>query len=141
MARALLVVFGLIAAGCSGSQVLGDYRPAIDPANTNLAKFEIDLMACRQIAFSQYEKYQDERIADAIAGALVGAAVGAASGSIMGRPSGRGTTGARVGGQLGAIYGVGAGAWRTNPREAAAAIIDRCLTHRGHTILSNLGRG
>ena len=138
---AVVLVIGTPLVGCTGAQVLGDYRPAIDPQKTNLVKFETDLGACREIAFAQYEKYRKEALNQAFASALAGALTGALTGAIVGDAYGHGSFGARTGAKLGAVYGVTASAWTADPKAASARVIDRCLTQRGHTILSDLGRG
>ena len=137
-----IAILAILVTGCmTGAQVLGTYRPAIDPENTDLAKFEVDLAACRKIATTQYDKYQEERSNQIIVGALLGAAVGAATGAVVGDIYGDSGYGASIGAVSGAAYGVGGAAWATDPKGAAARVLDRCLAARGHRILSDLGKG
>jgi hypothetical protein len=134
MTRFIGTVFGCIAlAGCV--QPLEEYRPVTDPAAPNAARYERDLQACYAVAKAaeaDYQKRQEEQMAqNMVAGILIGAIAGAAVGNSD-------TAG------VGAAYGAGAGAAATDTELAIGGprrIIDRCMTERGHKVLSDLGRG
>jgi hypothetical protein len=122
-------------AGCV-SPPLTEYRPVVDPAKSNPAKFERDLVACRYVGISAeagYKKRQEEEMArNMVAGILVGAVLGAAIGDSSDYAA------------AGAVYGAGVGAASTDTELANGGprrIIDRCMADRGHTILNDLGKG
>lgn len=130
----LLAVF--LVAACV-TEPLADYRPVVDPARSNSAKFEKDLVACRNLALkveADYKKRQgDEMMTNMVVGALLGAAVGAAVGN---------SDTAAYGAAAGAAGGAAAGDYdqdlvKFGPRR----IVDRCMADRGHSILNDIGRG
>lgn len=139
MRKSLVVV--LLISGCTGAQMLSDYRPAIDPVNTDVAKFEADLPECRSIASAQYDKYMREARENMVAQGLLGALTGAMVGAVAGSAYGRTGYGARTGAALGSVYGVSKSLWEADPRAASRRVVDRCLIQRGHTVISDLGRG
>ena len=99
------------------------YRPVVDPKRSDMAKYETDLVECRQIA---------EKAPGAGAGAVVGAAGGYAVGQVFARTTGRSNVANEAGrgaAVLGAAGGAGAGA--KNKRQ----IIKNCMTGRGYAVL------
>jgi hypothetical protein len=88
-----------------------------------MAKYETDLVECRQVA---------EQAPGAGTGAAVGAAGGYALGQVLARTTGRAGT-ANEAGRGGAVLGAagGAGAGAKNKRQ----IIKNCMTGRGHAVL------
>ena len=112
----LAVVLAAAIAGCA-------YRPVVDPKRTDMAKYETDLVECRQIA---------EKGPGAGAGALVGAGAGYAVGQVVARATGRANV-ANEAGRGGAVLGAagGAGAGAKNKRQ----IIKNCMIGRGHAVL------
>jgi hypothetical protein len=117
-------------------QTLEEYRPVVDSSATNSGRYERDLAACYSIAKqaeAEYQKrQQDELGANLIAGVLAGALVGAAVGDNSDWA------------KTGAVYGAAAGAANTDTEMAVGGprrIIDRCMTDRGHRILSDFGKG
>lgn len=117
-------------------ETLTDYRPVVDPSKSSPAKFEKDLVACRNIglaAEADYKKRQEAEMGQKlIAGLIMGAIVGAAVGD-----SGNYAA-------AGAAYGGAAGVASTDTELAQGGprrIIDRCMTERGHGVLSDLGKG
>jgi hypothetical protein len=106
----------LSVAGCA-------YRPVVDPKRTDMAKYETDLVECRQVA---------EQGPGAGTGAAVGAAGGYVVGQVFARATGRShhaNESGRGGAVLGAAGGAGAGA--KNKRQ----IVKNCMTQRGHAVL------
>lgn len=136
--KKICTVFCLLAlSGCVQPVALADYRPVVDPGRTNAAKFESDLTACRNIALKVEADYkqqqQSEMATNMIAGLIVGAALGAAVGN---------SDGAAYGAAYGATAGAASGDYthdlvKFGPRR----IVDRCMTERGHVVLSDLGKG
>ena len=110
----LLVALAL--AGCA-------YRPVVDPKRTDMAKYETDLVECRQVA---------EQAPGGGAGALVGAGAGYAVGQVFARTTGRSNV-ANEAGRGGAVLGAagGAGAGARNKRQ----VIKNCMIGRGHAVL------
>jgi hypothetical protein len=111
-----ITVIALVAAGCA-------YRPVVDPKRTDMAKYETDLVECRQVA---------EQAPGAGAGAAVGAVGGYAVGQVFARATGRAhhaNESGRGGAVLGAAGGAGAGA--KNKRQ----VIKNCMIGRGHAVL------
>jgi outer membrane lipoprotein SlyB len=99
------------------------YRPIVDPARTDMAKYEKDLVECRQIA---------EQAPGAGTGALVGAGAGYALGQVTARATGRSAV-ANEAGRGGAVLGAagGAGSGARNKRQ----VIKNCMIGRGHPVL------
>jgi len=131
-----------ILAGCAEREPLAEYRPVVDPGRTNMSAFEDDLGTCRQIAIALQEDYRERQAAQAGANLMAGLLVGALTGAVVG--SGTGYQGRFV--AAGALSGATAGASTTDysydlvefgPRR----VVDRCMTDRGHSILSDIGRG
>lgn len=134
----MAAIAALTLSACEPMEPLTEYRPVVDPARTNSAKFEKDLTACRNIALqvqADYQKrQQDQLAANLIAGILVGAALGAAIGD-----SG---DWAAAGAASGAAAGLANNDYTHDlvtygPRR----IVDRCMAERGHKILNDIGRG
>jgi len=112
----LILALASVLAGCA-------YRPVVDPKRTDMAKYETDLVECRQVA---------EQGPGAGAGALVGAGAGYAVGQVFARTTGRSNVANEAGrgaAVLGAASGAGAGA--KNKRQ----IVKNCMIGRGHAVL------
>ena len=106
----------LLLAGCA-------YRPVVDPARTDMAKYETDLVECRQVA---------EQAPGAGTGAVVGAGAGYAVGQVVARATGRSGVANEAGrgaAVLGAAGGAGKGA------RGKRQVIKNCMTGRGHAVL------
>ena len=114
--QACLGLLLAIGAGCA-------YRPVVDPKRTDMAKYETDLVECRQIA---------EQGPGAGTGAAVGAVGGYAVGQVLARTTGR-SSHANEAGRGAAVLGAagGAGAGAKNKRQ----IIKNCMIGRGHPVL------
>lgn len=136
MKRHALALVGLLSiAACAAPPQLQEYSPVTDPASPAAARYASDLQACRATATAaeaDYKKRQSEEMAaNMISGLLVGAILGAAVGNS--------DTAA-----YGAGYGAVSGAAATDTELAQGGprrIVDRCMTGRGHVVLSDLGRG
>src|SRR5687768_13157316 len=113
----ILVLAALLISGCA-------YRPIVDPARSDMARFDSDLAECRQIA---------EQGPGAGGGAAVGAVAGYAVGQLAARATGHSAVANEVG-RGGAVVGgaKGAGAGARGKR----AMIRNCLTGRGHAVLN-----
>ena len=130
----LLTASALLFSACVAP--LEEYRPVTDPAAKNAGRYEKDLAACYQVAKSAeaaYQKRQQEEMgANLMAGLLVGAVAGAAIGDSSDWAA------------YGAASGAAAGMSATDTELAVGGprrIIDRCMTERGHKVLSDLGKG
>jgi hypothetical protein len=111
-----LTALAILLAGCA-------YRPVVDPKRTDTAKYETDLVECREIA---------KQGAGAGGGALVGAGAGYVVGQAVARTTGRSHV-ANEAGRGAAVVGAagGAGAGAKNRR----GIIKNCMIGRGHAVL------
>lgn len=118
---------------CAPAEQLAEYRPVADAAGP---AYERDLADCRAIA-TQAEADYRKREADAMAANIfAGLIVGAIAGQAIGGNSDWTAYGAAHGAATGAASADTELAYG-GPRR----IIDRCMTGRGHRILSDLGRG
>jgi outer membrane lipoprotein SlyB len=99
------------------------YRPVVDPKRSDMARYESDLVECREIA---------DKGPGGGTGALVGAGAGYAVGQVFARATGRASV-ANEAGRGGAVLGAagGAGAGAKNKRQ----IVKNCMTGRGHAVL------
>ena len=129
-----LLAAALVLTACV--EPLTEYQPVVDPAKSSPAKFEKDLAACRNIglqAEADYKARQNKEMGEKmVAGILLGAIAGAAIGDSSNYAA------------AGAAYGAAAGAASTDTELATGGprrIIDRCMSERGHVILSDPGRG
>lgn len=117
-------------------QPLEEYRPVTDPSSPSYRRYEADLQACYAIAKKAEAEYQAKQQKEMgqkmMAGILIGAIAGAAIGDSSEWAA------------VGAAQGAAAGAAATDTELAVGGprrIIDRCMTQRGHVVLSDLGRG
>lgn len=132
----------LALAACEPLPPLSEYRPVVDTARVNAAKFDKDLGECRAIATqveADYKKrQQDEMAANMVAGLIVGALVGAA----VGGNSSYQHDMIAYGAASGAASGAAAGDYTYDlvtygPRR----VVDRCMTERGYNVLNDPGKG
>lgn len=100
------------------------YRPIVDLAGKDPARYELDLRGCQQYA---------EQLAGAASQAAIGAAVGAIAGAAITSLLGGSRTQRNQNSALGAISGgTGAGVQgETDQRN----VIRRCLAGRGYSVL------
>lgn len=131
MKSPLLAAVCLIALGACTVETLETYQPV-----TATAVSQNDLAECRAIATAAEADYR-KRQNDALVGNLiVGVLVGAAVGNAVGGNSDWTAYGAATGAAQG-VAATDTELAHGGPRR----IMDRCLANRGHTILSDLGRG
>lgn len=133
-----LLACGLVAA-CATQEPLYAYRPVVDPGRTDMARFENDLVACRNVAM-QLEAEQNQRTnAQRGGNVLAGAVTGAALGALLGTGSGNQGNLIKAGVAAGAVSGAVADDDPGNmqPRR----VVDRCMQQRGHVLLNDAGRG
>lgn len=126
---------------CEAPDQLTDYRPVIDPGRTNAAKFENDLVACRNIAVKVEADYKKKQQNEMVAGLIAGALVGAATGAIAGGGTGNKSDYILAGTAVGAAGGAASGDHtydlvKFGPRR----IVDRCMTERGYAVLNDPGK-
>ena len=147
-----LVVLG----GCENGAKrinLTTYSPVVDVKvhGRSQQTFDDDLDDCRLLglkAQAAYDEQQRKERAEAAGAAIFGVVVGAALGSAIGQAnddyhSGRTTTyGALTGLHVGAEYGAqGLDYVQTIAKFGPTAIVDRCISARGWSILSGEGFG
>lgn len=132
-----VIVLGALAlalAGCQTGGVL--YEPVVGLGRTSPARYQRDLAYCRQLA-APHEKVARDAAGQAQAGVAL-AAIGGALGAVGGG-SYRQAVNRAVAGD--ALVGVGAATAAQGAATADvaganyAAIVNRCLTRRGHVIL------
>lgn len=128
-------------AACEAPEQLTDYRPVVDPGRTNAAKFERDLVACRNIAIKVEADYKKKQQNEMVAGLIAGAIVGAATGAIAGHRTAYKSDYILAGTAIGAAGGAGSGDHtydlvKFGPRR----VVDRCMTERGYAVLNDPGR-
>lgn len=128
-----IVLATVLLAGCAAQQPpLDDYRPVIDPARVDMAKFERDLPECREIGKKIYAEHAKKARDQMFATILIGAALGAASGAMIDNDyAGAGAVGGATGAAAGAIYQQG------DLERGPKVIVDRCMANRGHEILAS----
>lgn len=122
-------------AACA-APTLDDYRPVTDPSAAAAGRYEADLAQCQAVAKQaevEYQKrQQSEMMGNLIGGLIVGAVVGQAVGGNSDWTA------------YGAASGAASGVAATDTELAHGGprrLIDRCMTSRGHTVLSDLGKG
>lgn len=128
-------VTAVLLAGCA-QPGLEAYRPVVDPWRSNAMAYETDLAHCRSIAQQAQAGYQQRQQAELGRNLMTGLLVGAVTGAVIGDTS-------RAAG-AGAAWGAAAGAAGTDYELAQGGprrILDRCMSDRGHRILSDMGRG
>lgn len=130
----LVAAFSMPLAACV--QPLEEYRPVTDPSAKTARNYEADLQACYAVAKqaeADYKQRQQKEMGQRVmAGLIVGAIAGAAIGDNSNWAA------------AGAAQGAAAGAASTDTELAVGGprrIIDRCMTERGHVVLSDLGKG
>ena len=142
MRKLLLCLPLLTAVACDPVAPLTEYTPVVDPGRVSEARFQADLVACRNLALqveAEYKaKQEKEMTQNLVAGILVGALVGAAAGNNSGYQSDY----VRAGALAGASSAVASGDYTYDlvtfgPRR----VVDRCMSGRGYNILSDIGRG
>ena len=127
--------------GCATNN-LSEYTPVVDTYNTDMDKFQTDLIQCRGVAALAKVKYDEHASKMAMQNILVGAVVGAAIGSAIGDST------IDQGGftELGAVAGAAAGADSAANAQLIAKygpnkIVDRCMDNRGYAVLNDVGSG
>lgn len=130
MTRLYLLTAALALTACT-TETLATYEPVVDrPGN----RYAADLAECRALGATAEAEYTrrmgNEMAANLILGALAGAAIGGSYGDSYVNDA--------------ALYGAMSGVGATDTEQAYGGprrIVDRCLASRGHTVLSDVGRG
>ena len=104
--RYLIPVVAVCALTACATNNLSEYTPVVDTYNTDMNKFETDLIQCRGVAAQAKIKYDEQASKMAMQNIIVGVVVGAAIGSAIGDST------IDQGGftELGAVAGAAAGA-------------------------------
>lgn len=117
----------LMLAGCAGQSggYGSEWEPIVDIRPAQQAQYANDLADCQQLARKASTTGQ---------GAAVGAAAGAALGAVLSAAAGNNTrTNTQMAG-VGAVTGAVGGAGRNETSQRA--IISRCLSGRGYSVLN-----
>jgi hypothetical protein len=126
MRRLALPLFCLLAAGCGPTST---YRPAVDLAGMDRARYEIDLYDCKKVA-------ERDRYGPVLAGALLGAGVGGAiaapTAMLGGGNIGLATSYGAIAGTVG---GTAVGATQVQGPLDEKAFVDQCLRNNGYKLL------
>ncbi|HXY99051.1 MAG TPA: hypothetical protein VEI03_03560 [Stellaceae bacterium] len=114
-----------LAAGCAAASA---YRPAVDLAGVDAARYEIDLHDCKKVA-------ERDRYGPVLVGALLGAGLGGALGSVGGWLSGGNVgLGASYGALSGLAVGTAAGASGVQEPPNENRFVDQCLRNNGYKL-------
>jgi uncharacterized protein YcfJ len=140
--RYLIPVVAVCALTACATNNLSEYTPVVDTYNTDMNKFETDLIQCRGVAAQAKIKYDEQASKMAMQNIIVGVVVGAAIGSAIGDST------IDQGGftELGAVAGAAAGADSAANAQLIAKygpnkIVDRCMNNRGYAVLNDVGSG
>lgn len=118
---------------------LESYRPAVDPAKTDMAKFDADLAECVAIAKQVQDDYQEARSQELAVNILSGMVAGAIVGNAFGDGSHRDVA---AGIAAGAAGGAASGDYTYDLIHfGPQRVVDRCMEGRGYNVLSDPGRG
>lgn len=124
---------------CAPMPTLDNYRPAVDPAKTNMAQFDADLADCVALAKKVQDDYQaareQELAVNVLSGIVAGAIVGNAFGDGSHRDVAAGMAAGAVGGAASTDYT--SDLIKFGPQR----VVDRCMEGRGYNVLSDPGRG
>ena len=132
----------ILVSGCQTIDPLEAYQPVIDPKLTDLSKFQLDLVDCREIALKLHDEYKERQGKELVANLLVGAIAGATTGAVVGSGSSNQSTLIKAGAATGAAAGfVNRDYHRDIVKYGPRRVVDRCMTNRGHGVLNDIGRG
>jgi hypothetical protein len=117
-----LLLLAALPAGCGPAST---YRPKVDLAGVDPARYEIDRYDCKKVA-------ERDRYGPVLAGAILGAGVGgavatAAYGGGVGLATSQGTL-------SGLAVGTAAGAGKVPPPIDEKAFVDQCLRNNGYKV-------
>ena len=117
-----LLLLAALPAACGPTS---SYRPKVDLAGVDQARYEIDLYDCKKVA-------ERDRYGPVLAGAVLGAGVGgavatAAYGGGVGLATSQGTL-------SGLALGTAAGATKVPPAIDEKAFVDQCLRNNGYKV-------
>jgi hypothetical protein len=114
-----------LAAGCAPAS---PYRPAVDLAGIDAARYETDLRDCKKVA-------ERDRYGPILAGALMGAGMGGALGAVGGTiTAGSIGLGESYGALSGLAVGTAAGATQVNGPQDEKQMVDQCLRNNGYKL-------
>lgn len=130
-----LLAFGLALSAAACSPV-SDYRPNVDLAGVDAARYETDLRDCKSVA--EGARYAPVAVA-ALQGAALGLALGAVGGWLAAGSAPAAADSWTLSEGYGAAAGFGAGtafgASQVKPKPDERARVDRCLRNNGYRIM------
>lgn len=108
---------------------VSDYRPTVDLAGVDAARFEDDLHDCQKVAAR-------DRYGPVLAGVVIGAGIGVGLGSIAGGYAGNIGLGQSYGAIIGSVIGAAAGdaMTRGEPPPSEAQQVEACLRNNGYGV-------
>jgi outer membrane lipoprotein SlyB len=108
---------------------VSDYRPTVDLAGIDPARFEDDLHDCQKVAAR-------DRYGPVLAGVVIGASIGVGLGSIAGGYAGNIGLGQSYGAIIGSVIGAAAGdaMTRGEPPPSEAQQVETCLRNNGYGV-------
>jgi uncharacterized protein YcfJ len=107
----------LVLAGCTSH----GSKPVIDPAGVDMARYEIDVAECEQIAQQVEQKAGERAAGGAVVGGLIGGIIG-------------GSDSALKGAGVGAVGGGARGSADTQREKSK--VVKNCLRNRGYKVLN-----
>lgn len=125
MRSAPLLLLALLASGCAPAS---PYRPTVDLAGVDAARYEVDLRDCKKVA--ERDRY-GPLLADALIGAGVGTSLGAAGVGLIGGNVGLGMS---YGALSGLAAGTAVGVAQVQEPRAEKQIVDECLRNNGYKL-------
>jgi outer membrane lipoprotein SlyB len=126
MRHAVLPLLCAVVAGCAPAS---DYRPKVDLAGVDTARYEIDLSDCKKVA-------ERDRYGPLLVGTLVGAGLGTAAGAAIAGVASTGNVGLAesYGAISGTVAGTAFGASQVHGPEDEKLFVDQCLRNNGYKL-------
>jgi hypothetical protein len=125
MRRLTPLLLCALAAGCAPAS---PYRPAVDLAGIDAARYETDLRDCKKVA-------ERDRYGPIVAGALLGAGMGGALGAVgVTITAGSIGLGESYGALSGLAVGTTVGATQVKEPQDEKQMVDQCLRNNGYKL-------
>ena len=132
----------LTLSACASTDTLVEYSPIVDKQQTDMKKFNKDLVGCKSLALDVQADYKKRQSDQAMSNMIAGAFAGALTGAIVGSGSSYQSDLTAYGAAAGATSGAAVNDYTNDlVKFGPRRVIDRCLVNRGHTLLNDIGRG